>query len=80
MSREMRDMPKFSIINAREPIIEQNGSPTPVFYGFCRSVWNALNGNSSISAPTGGSTVDTEARQAIQQILDVLNQSGITKG
>lgn len=73
-------MPRFSIINAREPIIEQNGSPTPVFYGFCRSVWNALNGNISITAPTGGSTVDIEARQAIQQILDVLNQSGITKG
>ena len=75
----MRGMPKFSIINAREPIIEQNGSPTPVFYGFCRSVWNALNGNTSITAPTGGSTVDTEARQAIQKILDVLNQSGLTK-
>ena len=80
MLREMKDMPKFSIINAREPIIEQNGNPTPVFYGFCRSIWNALNGNTSITAPTGGSTVDTEARQAIQQILEVLNQSGITKG
>lgn len=76
----MKDMPKFPIINAREKIIEEEGSPTPAFYSFCRSIWNALNGNVSISAPTGGTTVDTEARQAINNILETLKQSGMIKG
>lgn len=72
-------MPKFSIINSREKIVDGEGNPTPTFYSFCRSIWNALNGSVNITAPTGGSTVDTQARQAIQQILDVLKQSGLTK-
>lgn len=74
-------MPRFSIINAREKIVDNEGNPTPAFYSFCRSVWNALNSNAAkINVPTGGETVDTQARQAIKQIISILEQSGLTRG
>lgn len=72
-------MPKLGIFNAANEIVNQDGTPTRVFYQFCRGLWNIFNTNTpKITAPSGGDVVDTQARQAIEQILNVLENSGLT--
>lgn len=79
MVKERSAMRKFPIFNAQSEITEDNKA-TNTFYTFCLAVWKALHNQSpKISAPTGGSTVDTEARQAINRILQALENFGITK-
>ena len=80
MAREMSAMPKFPMFNTMLPIVEEDRTSNKVFYTWCRNVWQALtNQQAKITAPTGGDTVDTEARQAINDILQALENFGITK-
>lgn len=72
-------MLKFGIFNAANEIVNADGTPTRPFYQFCRALWNIFNNNiPKISTPSGGDVVDAQARQAIEQILNVLEQSGLT--
>ena len=80
MAREWSAMRKFPMFNARMEITNPDNTANKIFYGFCLAVWNALHNQSAkISAPTGGTTVDSEARTAINSIITALEKYGITK-
>lgn len=80
MPREMSAMPKFPFFNTLLPIVEKDGTSNRTFYAWCHQVWMALtNTQAKINAPTGGETVDAEARQAISDIIQALEKFGITK-
>lgn len=80
MVREMSAMPKFPMYNALLPITEEDRTSNRTFYAWCHQVWKTLtNTQAKISAPSGGETVDTEARQAISDIIQALEKFGITK-
>lgn len=71
-------MHKFAMFNARSEIVNNDQTAHRTFYAWCQSVWRALNSPSApISTPTGGSVVDTQARQAINDILTALKSQGI---
>lgn len=71
-------MPRFAMFNARSEVVDDDKTALRTFYVWCQSVWKSLNSPSAtISNPTGGSTVDTEARQAISDILTALKSHGI---
>lgn len=59
----------FGMFNAGYRIVNPDGTPTRSFYGFCRSVWNALGGADSQSIPqqvevnTQSIVTETEDRQ-----------------
>jgi len=76
----MSAMPKISMFNATYPIVENEGIANRPFYTWCYNVWKFLtNQQAKISTPTGGDTVDVEARQAINDIIQALEKFGITK-
>lgn len=80
MAREMSVMPKIPMYNVVMPIVEQDGTANRTFYKFCYDLWKSLtNQQAKITAPTGGNTVDAEARQAINDIIQSLEKYGITK-
>lgn len=73
-------MPKFPIFNVNMPIVENDGTANRTFYKFCYDLWKSVtNTQAKITAPTGGETIDTEARQAINDIIQSLEKYGITK-
>lgn len=80
MVKETSVMPKTPIFNVNMPIVEKDGTANRTFYKFCYDLWKTLtNQQAKITAPTGGTTVDAEARQAISDILQTLENFGITK-
>lgn len=70
-------MLNFGMFNARYPIVNQDGTPTRSFYGFCRAVWDALGGGQNMGLPgqvevnTQSIVTETEDRQdADEQIIE----------
>lgn len=73
-------MPRFPIFNVRSEIVEDDKTANRTFYSFCLSIWKILNSPSAkISQPAGGSTVDSEARTAINKLIKVMEEHGFIK-
>lgn len=80
MAKEWNAMPKFAMFNARSEVVNDDKTAHRTFYAFCLAVWRVFNSPSAkIEAPTGGSTVDDEARTAINKIISAMEKFGITE-
>jgi hypothetical protein len=62
--------------------VYKNGTSTGLYIlDFQNQTWNLLTGftkQGAISKPSGGATVDTQARNAISNVIDALKNAGIT--
>lgn len=65
----------FGMFNARNSIVNPDGTPTRHFYAFCYAVWVALGGGKEVSTPqqvetnTQSIITETEDRQEADTLI-----------